>query len=408
LQSEIESYPTDLDFGQVTTSAPMVRSLALRNNTGRAIKVESIQLAAAPNSGFQVSAPKCRELKPSQACVATVSWTPTAEGIVEGVIVLRHDGASGAMRVGLKGGYNPKKVEMASRFATAVPGEGLLIPDQDKVDFGSSVDGAASISISLVNQGDKSLTLRQVKLAGSDNGLSLSSSDCRRSKELEVGEACVLTVNWQPRRIGPVIDDVQILHTGTRKVLVLPVRGSAVQPVSNNSGPLIAYGDRIPDMPKIEGGKIDESVLKAAGVQTTSSVSTPTARNEALTADNVAPSLDGYRISSVSLDHAIIAGPKGRMIIKDGVPQVVAGVRWTPRIVPEGLELASGKKIVLLLFDRSLTVMQSTSSGSGGLGTFGTPTSAVTNVNTLTGSAVTSMQAGGAATGGATNVPGGY
>jgi hypothetical protein len=402
LQSEIEAFPADLDFGQVTSSSPMVRSLALRNSTGVPINIEKITLAASPTSGFTVSAPKCKELKPAQACVATVTWTPTFSGTVEGVIVMRHDGPSGAMRVGLKGQYNPRRVETASRFASAVPGEGLLVADLDKIDFGSEVDGAASISVSLVNQGDKELVLNNVRLAGSDNGLSLSTHDCKREKKLDIGEACVLTVNWQPRRIGPVIDDVQILHTGSRRVLVLPVRGTAEQPVTSTTSSTISYNDRIPDMPKIENGKIDETILKtpATSVATTTA---PASRNAALTAENVTPSLDGFRISSLGGEHAIVAGPTGRVIVKDNVPQVIAGVRWTPHVVAEGVELVSGNKTVLLVFDRSLTVMQSTGMSSGMQGVFGSETNTISNVNSLSGAAVTAAPTNLTGTGSGSN-----
>ncbi len=400
MSSEIEAFPSDLDFGSVTSTAPLVRSLGLRNNTGSLITIQNIDLAASPTSGFQMSAPGCRELRPGQACVATVTWTPTSTGQVEGVILLRHDGPSGAARIGLKGDYQPKKVETASRFANAVPGEGLLVPDLDKIDFGSEVDGAASISVSLVNQGDEALTLNNVKLAGSDNGLSISTVDCKKGDILKPGDACVLTVNWQPRRTGPVIDDIQILHTGTRRVLVLPVRGTAKQPVSNSSGPLVSYGDQIPDMPKIGTGKLDEKLLKTPAkssalddtLNTAATAASPSSkkRNTALTAgDNGTPALDGYRISSISTDHAIVAGPKGRLIIKNGVPQVISGLLWTPHIVPEGVELASGKNVVLLIFDPSLTVMQSVAPTSGSIGTYGSDTGTLTNVNTLSGTSVT-------------------
>lgn len=389
LQSEIEAFPADLDFGQVTSSSPMVRSLALRNSTGTPINIEHIMLAASPTSGFEVSAPKCKELKPAQACVATVTWIPTTPGAVEGVIVMRHDGPSGAMRVGLKGVYNPRRVETASRFASAVPGEGLLVADLDKIDFGSEVDGAASISVSLVNQGDKELTLTTVRLAGSDNGLSLSNNDCRAGKKLNMGEACILTVNWQPRRIGPVIDDVQVTHTGARRVLVLPVRGTAEQPVTSATSSTISYNDRIPNMPKIEGEKIDESILTTASIPNVASPVAPQSRNAALTADHVMPSLDGFRISSLGRQHAVVAGPTGRVIVKHGEPQVIAGVRWVPHVVAEGVELVSGKKTVLLVFDRSLTVMQSTGMSSGMQGIYGSEVNTISNVNTMSGAAVT-------------------
>ena len=62
----------------------------------------------------------------------------------------------------------------------------------------------------MINEGDRPVLISSVSLAGSDNGLSLSSTGCAEGMELIPTEACALTVNWLPRREGPVIDDIKI------------------------------------------------------------------------------------------------------------------------------------------------------------------------------------------------------
>src|SRR5262249_37489833 len=149
------AFPLNLDFGTTKGSTPLVRSIALRNSSSSTITITGIELAASPLTGYSVSAPSCKELLASQACVATVTWSPTSEGTAEGVLVLRHSGPSGSLQIPLKGVYDLPKTGKAELFPAPVAGEGLLVADRESVDFGSAVDGAASITVSLVNSGDK-------------------------------------------------------------------------------------------------------------------------------------------------------------------------------------------------------------------------------------------------------------
>ena len=64
-----------------------------------------------------------------------------------------------------------------------------------------------------------------------------------------------MTVNWQPRREGPIIDDIQIAHDGARGILILPVRGEAVEPVSSELPVMSVSG--IEDVPKLSNLDID-------------------------------------------------------------------------------------------------------------------------------------------------------
>ncbi len=365
--NELESFPNVIDFGNAKRSTPFVRSIAIRNTSTKTIEIKQIDLAASPLTGFAVSAPECKILAPSGTCAATVTWTPTSEGKAEGAIVMNHTGPSSTMQIALSAEYTPAKTEKAERFPSPVPGRGLVVADRESVEFGTDIDGAASITVSLVNAGDKAVTLRQVRLAGSDNGLSLSSDDCASQKVLEPNDGCALTVNWLPRRVGPVIDDIQVIHDGARGVLVLPVRGSAKEVVTLNM-PIMSGSS----MPRIATGDIDEKILgdvsKDGSKQTQSSGSASGSGYSDFSLSGDSSALNGYRVTSLSSDRAVIAGPRGRIIVQDGQPQIIAGGHWIPRVMADGVELIGDRDSVVLLFDRSLGII----SANGAAITFAT------------------------------------
>lgn len=351
--NEIEAFPANLDFGTAKGRTPLVRSIALRNASGNTVKIRGIELAASPLTGYSVSAGDCKELKASQACVATVTWAPQAEGSAQGVLVLRHDGPAGGLQIPLKGEYQIAKTEAAKLFPDAIPGQGLVVADRDKVDFGTSVDGAASITASLVNNGDTKVTLRQVKLAGSDNGLTMSNDGCATGKVLEPFQGCALTVNWSPRRAGPVIDDIQIIHDGARGVLILPVRGTATKEASTSTAPGLSA---VSTLPKISVDDLDKSIVGDAVGAKASGTAYDMNNAMAMPAGGDASTLNGYRVTSMSGDRAILAGPRGRILVRNGVRQLIAGGYWKPEIGREGIKLVGEKDAVLLFFDRTMTI----------------------------------------------------
>jgi hypothetical protein len=338
--NEIESFPVALNFDKTSGRTPLVRSIVLRNGSSKKLDIGGIELIASPLTGFAVSAPECKALESGQSCVVTVTWAPSVEGKSEGVLLLRHNGPSGSLQIPLSGEFTRTPTSMADRFPSPVPGQGLLVSDADKIDFGSAIDGAASISVTLINMGDSDLKLNQVRLAGSDNGLSLANDDCFVGKVLPRNEGCVLTINWLPRRKGPVIDDIQIIHDGARGVLVLPVRGTATEVVNLNM-PMLGGG-----MSKLDGDELDEGLLgskssAAGGIALGTDVS----------------GLNGYRVTSLSAQRAVISGPRGRVVVLDGQPAPISGSHWIPRVLPEGVELIGAKNSVFLMFDRSLGVI---------------------------------------------------
>lgn len=342
----IEAIPGDVDFGTLNSRSPLVRSIVLRNPTSQAINIYSIDLVAPDSSGFEVTAIDCVTLQAGQSCIASVTWAPAIQGKVEGLIVARHDGASGVLSIAVKGDYQPTAQSTASRFPNPVPGLGLIIADREEIDFGTEVDGAASITVSLVNNGDAPVTMKSIKLAGSDNGLSLAGDGCMDKTVLQPTEACPMTINWLPRREGPIIDDIQISHTGARGILVLPIRGEAEEPVSSDL-PVMSVSD-IGDLPKISSANIQEGFVNSKSNKSSGRASAGMGLGS-----GDSTSLNGYKVTSHSANRAVISGPRGRLIVEDGEVQVIAGSRWITEIVPDGVELIGKKNSVLLVFDRS-------------------------------------------------------
>jgi hypothetical protein len=345
-KSDIEAIPSTLDFKKLTTSQPAVQPVVLRNITSKSIDIQSIYVEAAEQAGYTFRT-DCSKLAPGQACIVTMIWSPILKGPASGVLVVEHTGPTTVASVPLAGEFTPEDVVAAKAFPSAVPGKGLLVASQDKIDFGANIDTASSMTVSLVNVGDSAVTLKDIKLAGADSGLSVSPTGCKAKAVLEPVEACPMTVTWNPVRAGAVIDDVQIIHDGARGILVLPVRGTATGIVSKDNKAI-----RLADVRLGEGEKT-ASIAGDKGLGSQIIVQD----------NNVDPGsvLDGFVVTSHSANRSIITGPGGSRIVRDGEEVVIGGFPWQVSIRPSGVEFHSGKDKVLLLFDRALSSQSSSS-----------------------------------------------
>lgn len=315
IPTDVEPFPANLDFGSVTENIPMIRAFLLRNKTSEDIAIEQIELAAPEASGLSYS-DNCGILAPGQGCVVSVTWTPSVKGMISAGLFIKHTGVTDSLQLEIKGDFQPSTSETASQFPDAMPNTGVLISDMTEIDFGDDIEGVSAITAMLVNDGDRSLQIKNIRLSGSDNGLSIARAGCNAGTVLEASSACPLTINWVPSREGNVVDDLQITHDGARGILVMPIRGDATRTVSRET----------------------------------------MAVNKNLKEDvDIAPVLDGYIVTSHSEKRAIIAGPVGSILVKDGEEVVMAGVQWNVRIIKTGVELYNDRDEILLVFDRSLT-----------------------------------------------------
>lgn len=367
LRSDIEAIPDEVDFGSLTAGQTMVEPVILRNVTSNPIKISDISINAPDQSGLSVVA-DCEELDAGEACMATVTWSPKLKGPSTGALVVKHSGPTAVSSIGLKGTYSPGEVEEAQLFPEAVPGKGLLISSQANVDFGADVSTASTITVSLVNVGDAPIKLKDIKIAGTNNGLSFSSEGCAANMELQPVEACPLTVTWSPTRLGNLLDDIKIIHDGARGVLVLPVRGVSNGVVSQDQktivlsdtpAEVIRHDDVMSEHQ--EGGN---STRSNKGGDSSNGKTTSSGGSGLANASSV---LDGLRITSFAAKRAIVNGPGGSRLVHDGEQIMLGGIVWNVRLQQNGIEFTSGRDKVLLLFDRSLSGMGvGKGSGAGG------------------------------------------
>ncbi|HRC27630.1 MAG TPA: choice-of-anchor D domain-containing protein, partial [Alphaproteobacteria bacterium] len=351
LVSDIEAIPADLTFGSLDASRPVVKSVILRNITSNPIDVKSVTVEANPQAGYS-SQTDCAKLEAGQACVVTVTWAPLQKGPATGVLVVNHSGPTGVVSVSLDGKYAPAGVSSATLYPEAVPGQGLLVSSKDQIDFGAGIASKSSVTVSLVNSGDAALSIQDIRLSGTENGITLGTAGCVPGSMLEPTQACPLTLTWSPVRTGGLLDDVQVLHNGARGILVIPVRGESTGTVSQDSQSVLLSDMpgmklRLEDLDEKPAGKIKEDSSPDVGTASGSGL-VPVLKDKLRL-------LDGYQVTSYAPTRAIISGPGGSRVVFNNTDTVVGGVPWRVFITPSGVEMHSEADKVLLLFDRSLS-----------------------------------------------------
>ena len=367
--NDMELLPTTVDFGSLDASRTQMMSVMLRNITSQTIDVQNISVQSDAQAGYSVDG-ECGTLTSGAACVLTVTWTPQQVGPSTGSVLVTHSGPTGVINIPLQGRYEPSSGAEAPIFAEAVPGKGLLVASLSQVDFGSGIDKSSSITVSLVNAGDAPLTLRNMILSNTENGITIERSGCTPGRVLNPIEACPMTLSWTPVREGTVLDDVTISHTGVRSLLVLPVRGTASKAVSRDSKAInlgdfsgirpISVGDLGADV-DTDGASTGAS--SASGGRTSSGGG---ARTDLSTyqVQDVRGVLDGYSITSLSGARAIIAGPGGSRVVSNGENTVIGGVPWLVTIRQGAVQFDHGEHSIILLFDRSLSLINTNNSQS--------------------------------------------
>lgn len=347
--NDIEAIPNDLNFGSLQESRSLTRSLILRNVTSQEIEIGDLDIESNEAAGYSLKS-NCTTLLSGGACAVTVTWAPKQRGPATGALVVNHSGPSSVVSIVLDGNYEPEAASEVGIFPEAVPGKGLLTSSQTEINFGSAIEAESAITASLVNIGDEDLEIEDIRLAGEDSGIQILSSGCRSGKILKPVEACPLTLKWSPVRIGSILDDVQIRHNGARGILVLPVRGTASAAINRDSQSIVIGGNNFANVPKISSTELD----------------LPPSSESSASRVNVQGSLEGYRVTSLARDRAIISGPGGSRVVFDGEETVIGGVLWDIVVKKSAVEFVNGQQRVLLLFDRSLSGFNSSANSSSG------------------------------------------
>lgn len=362
LISDLDTIPAELDFGTLQASSQQVKSVIIRNTTSGAIDISDVLIQAVPQSGFTMDT-DCKKLDTGQACLATITWAPSQNGPATGTLLVKHSGPTGIASVPIKGTYEPKESSSAEIYPEAVPGRGLMVSSLDTVDFGTSVQDSASITVSLVNTGDAPMTIKGVSLSAKDSGVEIMPGGCKAGTTLDPIEACALTLTWEPSREGTIVDDVRIFHDGARGVLVIPVRGTATETVNKDSKALLLGEDGSAILRTIPALSSDE-LGEGGATSATGGGKVRSGKSRVKVEVDVDGILDPYTITSKGQGRAVITGPNGSRVVFDGEETVIGGILWRVSMRQSAIEFAHEDQKVLMLFDRSLASVNQSGSES--------------------------------------------
>jgi hypothetical protein len=186
----VEAFPNPADFGAATVGTSGATQTIVIHNSGNVPTAFFIGVVAGGDAGsFQLLDENCSSgpLMPAGSCTAHVRFTPRSAGPKQARLAFFGDSEGGTM-VGLRG----------EGVAAAI----TLLPSG--YDFGSAAPGTKSVpqSFAVRNEGDTSLDLGAVAIAGADlDQFSLSGEDCSEST-LEPGGECVVRVRFAPDSAG--------------------------------------------------------------------------------------------------------------------------------------------------------------------------------------------------------------
>jgi hypothetical protein len=185
--------PASLAFGdQVlgTTSAPQTLTVT---NSGDA--VVSISRTAVTGD-FSVES-SCFDIRPGQACLLNVAFTPSEEGVRSGQIILTSDASNPTLTVGLSGRGTPLPVPRVQLSASALG-------------YGNTMVGSrVSKAVTVTNTGGADLVVGAVTATGDF----LAASGC--TARLRPGQSCSIDVTFAPTIPGQRGGEVAIASNAT-------------------------------------------------------------------------------------------------------------------------------------------------------------------------------------------------
>lgn len=349
--------PPTLDFGDSPGGISAVRSIILTNNSTKTVDIKNVNLDVPEQAGFSYKSECPSSLPAGQACNIIITWSPTVKGTAQGVLIVQHTGKTGMTQVDVKGSLKPQEGKSAAIYPEVVPDRGLLVSDREKIDFGTGIKEESAITTTFVNAGSSPLTIKSISLSGVQNDLELSDTGCVPDLVLAPGAACPLTMTWLPGKGGTILDSLQIIHSGTRGVLVIPVQGTAADPAAAAGGATGAAGA----LGSGNAGGAAAGGATAGGASAALAAGGGNAAVPAVRAAEAPPSfkqtVKNYKITSHSATRAVMNGPDGGQVVRDGEDIVINGMKVTVTIVPLGVILTSNGEKVTLPFDSSLKLL---------------------------------------------------
>ena len=209
--------PSSIGFGSVSIGSSRATSTVLTNSGGSNL---TISQATAAGSGFSFSGLSLPvTLPPGQSATLNVTFAPQSSGAVSGGITITDNGSNPTFIISLSG----------SGLSAATVGA-----NPASLSFGTvQVGGNATLSGTLINSGNSSVTVSQATVTGSAftvNGLSLPMT-------LNAGQSTAFNVTFTPTTGGAVNGNLAIGSNASNPTLNIALSGTAATPGSLAASP---------------------------------------------------------------------------------------------------------------------------------------------------------------------------
>ena len=232
LTTSISLSPANLDFGdQPKDTTGPAQAVTLTNSGGRPIAISDVVIDGTDSTDFTLAGDSCTKaaLQPERSCSLSLAFKPGATGVRTARLSFSHDDRAGG---------SPVSVPLSGTGITVV-----VALDPTSLDFGSRPKDSASQprSVTLTNHGSAALTLRALRLAGTNpEDFKVNSDGCSGAQVAPEG-SCTVSLSFKPTAAGGRGANL-IFEDTTGTAHTVPLSGTGLAPAVTFSPSTLDFG----------------------------------------------------------------------------------------------------------------------------------------------------------------------
>jgi hypothetical protein len=203
--------PTSLSFAnQAVNTTSASKTIKLANNTGVTMTISKIVASA----NYSQTNTCGSSLNTGHNCTFTVTFTPTATGVLPGTIALTDSASTGSQTLPLSG--------------TGIAASVVFLPTS--LTFADQTVGTSSPAsvVTLSNLGAVALTIDSVTITGANGGDYAQTNTCGTS--VAPGASCSITTTFRPTAAGIRTANISVNDSASGSPHSLPLSGTGIAP----------------------------------------------------------------------------------------------------------------------------------------------------------------------------------
>ncbi|MGO9125626.1 MAG: choice-of-anchor D domain-containing protein [Terriglobales bacterium] len=304
--------PASLAFGNVAVGATSPAKTATVTNN-EATTVDFTFAASGNYAAAGSGATPCgTSLAPGKSCTMSVTFTPTANGNINGAVTVTESTVVRQQEITLSG--------------TGAGGSGApLMFNPTSLSFANQAAGSTSPNqaVTVSNSGASSVTISSIAASGNFSAAGSGTTPCKAGTVLAANGACTMNVNFTPTYLGTIKGAMTVSDNASVGQQVLDVSGSGVLPVTFSPATLTFAAQNVGT------ASAPQTVALTNNMSTTlSKIAVSASGDFAIAADNCATTLaaNGQCTFSVTFMPSQAGSVKGAVTVTDSAltsPQVL-------------------------------------------------------------------------------------